>query len=132
MYSRSTRPLAGQAIVEFSLTVVLLFALILGVLDVGVGVVATQSLASAVREAARRGAILYPESGWETAAADAGRAAAFGIDLSRLALSVRTQADGGDTFVAVTGTYPFRPVAPYLTIGLSEVVLQSSSRMLVP
>jgi Flp pilus assembly protein TadG len=119
----------GQAAVEFALTIPLLLILIVGAFDIGRGVLATTSLANAVREAARAGAAAYPATGWETRAANHARSSATLLDFAALSINVAQVTAGGATFVTVTGQYRFYPIAPYLSMMQAEIPLTSSSRM---
>jgi Flp pilus assembly protein TadG len=119
----------GQTAVEFALTLPLLLILIVGALDVGRAVLASTSLANAVREAARAGAAAYPAAGWETRAANHASSSATLLDSSALSINVAQVTAGGATFVTVTGQYRFHPIAPYISMMQAEIPLTSSSRM---
>jgi Flp pilus assembly protein TadG len=121
----------AQSIVEFALTASLLLLLIIGVIDVGRGVLAFTTLANAVREGARMGVAAYPTPGWESQVAAHTRSTASLLDSADLTLSVADVTDGSSTFVTVTGQYRFHPIAPYLTMTLPEIPLTSSTRMRV-
>jgi Flp pilus assembly protein TadG len=117
--------------VEFALAMPILLMLLLGVLDMGRGVLAAAILGNAVREGARAGAIQYPASGWDTTARDRTQASAVLVNPADLTLNVAAQSADGSTYVRVTSTYIFRPLAPYITVALSAILLQSDARMLV-
>ena len=121
---------SAQAMVEFALTFLLLMMLMIGVLDLGRGVLTSVALTNAVREGARTGGILYPASGWDTQAANRVRATGAIIDPSVLTLTTVTESSGGSTFVRVSGQYRFRLIAPYITIMRSEILFNSTARML--
>jgi hypothetical protein len=104
--------------------------LILGVLDVGRGVLAVNTLNHAVREGARVGVVAYPASGWQTLATDRAGSSAFLLDPADLTLSAVSETDSGATFVAVSGQYRFHPIAPYITALLAELPLTTRTRML--
>src|SRR5207248_3197116 len=108
----------------------LVLTLMLGVLDLGRGVLANIVLANAVREGTRTGVVLYPASGWDTQAISRVRATTSILDQSVLTVTAAPETSGGSTFVRVTGQYRFQMIAPYLTIIRSELVLNSTTRML--
>jgi Flp pilus assembly protein TadG len=118
--------------VEFALAMPILLMLILGVLDVGRGVLAAATLEHAVREGARAGVTVYPASGWDTQVSDRVRSSAFLLEVAALTISVDTETPSEGTFVKVSSEYGFRPIAPYLTVVRSEIPLSSTVRMLVP
>src|SRR5205807_2360564 len=93
----------AQATVEFALAVPILLMLLLGVLDVGRGVLAAASLANAVREGARAGAVAYPVSGWDTQATARVSSAAFMLDPGQLSAAAAIDASGGASHVSVSG-----------------------------
>jgi Flp pilus assembly protein TadG len=124
------RRATAQSIVEFALTVPLLLLLIMGVLDVGRGVLAFTTLTNAVREGARAGVVAYPTPGWEAQVATRARSTAPMLDSANLTVAVAVATEGSATFVSVTGQYRFYPIAPYLTMLLAEIPLTSSTRML--
>jgi hypothetical protein len=101
------------------------------VLDMGRGVLAASTLGNAVREGARAGAVRYPSTGWDSAARDRTQASAVLVNLADLTLNVGAESTAGTTFVHVTSTYTFRPLAPYITVALSAIPIQSDARMLV-
>lgn len=117
--------------VEFALAVPVLLMLLLGVLDVGRGVLAAASLANAVREGARAGAVAYPAPGWDSQATSRAQSTAFMLDPADLAAAAVLDTTGGMTRVSVSGTYHFRLVAPLITLGVSDIPLSASARMLV-
>ena len=121
---------AAQALVEFAVVMPILLIFILGVLDVGRGVVAASSIANASREGARAAVVNYPAPGWDAEASSRARSAAVAIDSSLLSVAVSTEAQGGDTLVNVALSYPFRPVAPMVTMVASEIPLSAGARML--
>ena len=117
--------------VEFALAVPILLMLLLGVLDVGRGVLAAASVANAVREGARAGVVAYPAAGWASQATARARAAAFALDPGGLSVVAALDTSGGVSHVSVSGTYNFRLVAPFITAGVSDIPLNASARMLV-
>jgi Flp pilus assembly protein TadG len=128
MMGRTDRS-CGQSMVEFALILPLLLLLIVGVIEVSRGVLAITTLANAVREGARTGVVAYPTIGWENQATDRARSTAAFLDQAELTLSVVQVTEGGATYVAVTGQYRFRSIAPYITTTLAQIPLTSSTRM---
>ena len=122
---------AGQALAEFALTVPVLLMLMLGVLDVGRGILAMTTLANAVREGARVGVAAYPASGWQTQASNRAISTALFLDTSQMTLTVAQETSGADTYVRVTGQYTFRSIVPYITLVAPQIPFSSSARMLV-
>jgi len=102
----------AQALVEFALAIVVFMLLLLGSFDLARAYMAYTVASNAVRESARYGAAHYGETGWETAAVQAGRNLAVGIDGSTLLLSVDDAIVDSLTYVTATGSYPFRPLTP--------------------
>ena len=121
----------AQAMVEFALTLPLVLILMMGVLDLGRGVLTNIALSNSVREGARTAIAVYPASGWDTQAVTRTGASAAILDLSALTVTATTETSGGSTYVRVTGQYQFRLIAPYLTITRSTILLNSTTRMLV-
>jgi Flp pilus assembly protein TadG len=102
----------GQALVEFALAIVVFLLLLLGTFDLARAYMAYTVASNAARESARYGAANYGAAGWETAAVQAGRNLAVGIDGSALLLSVDDTIVDSLTYVTATGSYPFRPLTP--------------------
>lgn len=122
---------AGQALIEFALTLPILLILLLGVLDGGRAVLATIALSGAVRDGARVGALAYPEAGWEGLAIQRTReSAGGGLDVSSLQVTAQSQVTGDAIFIAVEASYRFQPITPLLSELTGPLDLPSSSRML--
>jgi hypothetical protein len=126
-----TSRLPGQSIVEFAVTMPILLMLILGVLDIGRGVIAAATLEHAVREGARTGIVAYPDPGWDAQVVDRVRSSALLLDVSALTVSVDTETASEGVFMKVSSEFGFRPIAPYITVVRDEIPLNSATRMLV-
>ena len=119
----------AQALVEFALALPVLLLLMLAVFDAGRVAVAAGSLSNGAREGARTAAVLYPAEGWESAAAARARSAMSALDLSLLSVVVTSESASGATYVELQTTYRFRPIAPVLTLGRTDIPMTASSRM---
>ena len=134
---RRGRTDAGQALVEFSLTIVIFMILVLGVFDVGRVVWNYNTLASAAREGTRyaivHGSASSAPSG--PAANDASVQAAVakyasGLNSGNLT-TTSTWLDGSNapgTRVKVTATYRFNSIFSSL-LGIGPFTMTSSSTM---
>ncbi|HEV7663383.1 MAG TPA: TadE family protein [Chloroflexota bacterium] len=104
----------SQALVEFALAISIFMLLVLGTFDLARAYLAYTVVTNAAREAGRYGAAHVGESGWQTAAAQAGVNLAIGVDTDPavLKLTVGTQPLDALQYITVTGTYQFRSVTP--------------------
>jgi hypothetical protein len=102
----------AQALVEFALAIVVFMLLLLGTFDLARAYMAYTVASNAARESVRYGAAHYGEDGWQTAAVQAGRNLAVGIDGAALALVVDTVEVDSLRYVRASGSYPFRPLTP--------------------
>ncbi len=148
--TRSNR--RGATIVELAIVLLLFLILVLGMLDLGIGVFRRQTLAQAARQGARQ-AIVHgaladrPEFGYVpwgpgtlTETADVGahpvvekiRPYLAGFDLSEVTIQAEWL-DGDHRFedrVRVTVSAPYRPMMTFI-FGNLEITLQGTSTMAV-
>lgn len=124
-------PPRGQAIVEFALTMPLLFLLICGTLDAGRAMLAWASLTSAVRDGARAGVVAYPGPGWVEQAVDRTSRNLVGIDPSALTVVVASDTGPDGTYVTVQATHHFRPLALLFLPEVVPITLSVNGRALV-
>lgn len=136
----------GAALAEAALVVTVILTLVLGMLDLGVGVLRNNILSEAARHGARQAAVhgkLADKLGkWGTTAidqpasasgvpiVDAVRPLLVGMDLNETRISV-TWIDGGndpEQRVRVTVTSPYRPMMAFI-FGNWTVTLRASSTM---
>jgi Flp pilus assembly protein TadG len=117
----------GQALVEFAFAVSVFMLLVLGTFDLARAYLAYTVVANAAREACRYGMAHVSETGWQTAARQAGLNLAVGVDPAELDLTVRTTiADAppyvGVTYISVSGTYRFHSVTPFVGAVLGDPI----------
>ena len=103
---RSLNDEKGQALTEFALVLPLLMAVLLAIVQFGIAFSHYLSLTDAVRAGARTAAVSRYESNPAAAAKDAVRAAADGLDASRLDVDVSSAWQSGSK-VTVSATYPY-------------------------
>lgn len=127
---------AGQAVVEFALTVPVLLLLLIGLVDMGRGFQAYTSLGNAVREAAREAAVHGADASvkWGPAANDANVVTAVRKRISGIPtqdVAVTSQWPSGSNAagkeVVVGATYAFRPIA-FALLGGWGVTLSATTR----
>src|SRR5207248_5521179 len=110
----------AQALVEFALAISVFMLLLLGTFDLARAYLAYTVVTNAAREASRYGAAHQSESGWQSAAVQAGQNLAVGVDPSELKLSVT--AGGSPTYITVTGAYRFHTVTPFVAALLGDPI----------
>lgn len=125
----------GQSLVEFALTVPLLILLMLGVVDLGFGIYAKNTIADAAREGCRYGIVLKKADGSLKTDADIRarvRQVSQGLDLSNDAQIVITPSPTRSHFnpIVVTVNYTYTPLSSFIVGGVS-VPLSSSASMMV-
>lgn len=123
-------PPRGQAIVEFALTMPLLFLLICGALDAGRAMLAWTSLTSAVRDGARAGVVAYPGPGWVQQAVDRTSQNLVGIDPSELTVLVSSDTSIDGTYLTVQATHDFRPLVLLFLPEVVPLTLSANGRAL--
>ena len=118
---------AGQAIVEFALTLPVLVLCVFGTLDLGRAVYAQFTLAYAVREGARQAIIETVSNG-----AVAGTVVAKALNLGLQAGDVTIGGRSAGSPVIVSATWVFRPITPVVSniVGAS-IVLSAQTSMTV-
>jgi Flp pilus assembly protein TadG len=127
------RRFRGNALVEFALGFLVFVALTVGLVELGRAVWTYTTVAHAARQGARfamaRGS-LNPASADDVAAAV--RAAAIGLDKSRLEVATRWESGverGG--FVQVTVRYPMELVAGKIVLPAAQIRLGARARVVV-
>jgi Flp pilus assembly protein TadG len=120
----------GASLVEFALTVPILLALMLGVVDAGRMVVAQMTMSNAARECARYAAIHWREAGYWNGAEAASANAAVGLNRPPYDEHVTLETVGGRQYARCRVEYVFQPAAPYFAMMASQVSLTAQSRML--
>ena len=121
----------AQAMVEFALTMPLLFVLIGGALDAGRAMLASVSLTNAVRDGARAGVVAYPSPTWMEQAADRTSQNLVGIDPAALTVAVSSETGMDGTHVTVRATHAFRPLALLFFPDVFPILLSANGRALV-
>jgi Flp pilus assembly protein TadG len=120
---------AGQAIVEFALTLPVLVLCVFGTLDLGRAVYAQFTLANAVREGARQ-AIIETVSDGAVVGAVVAKAASLGLQAGDVAISGSRNIAG--SAVTVSASWIFRPVTPIISnIAGASLVLSAQTSMTV-
>ena len=135
---RPTREARGQALVEFSLAIIVFLVMVVGIFDLGRGVFAYNGVAEASREIARVTAV-HPGDPVGTSAETVDRIAvqkalvpgmgtpAFACtDLYGSSLTLNGSDCGSGDFVKVTVTAPYRPMS-LLGFGTTFNLASSSS-----
>jgi hypothetical protein len=135
---RRHRSSAGQALVEFSLAIIVFLVMVVGIFDLGRGIYAYNGVAEAAREVARVTAV-HPGSPLGTSSQTADRIAiqrALVPDMGTPTFVCQdlyggTPADcGSGDFVKVTVTASYQPIG---LIGLGGTfTLSSSSSVVIP
>lgn len=119
----------GSTVIEFALTVPLLLALALGILQAGVLFFANAGLKNGVGEAARLSTLWPPRTDAQITAEL--KSKAFGIDKTKLPAPVITRGTSqGVPYAEITATYTV-PINLYV-ISLPSVTLQESRRVYIP
>ena len=116
----------GQELVEFALTLPILFMVLMGIFDMGRATYYNSVLYNAAREGTRYGVIgPYNPGGIETAA----RKLAIGLDPGILTVSSAYNASAKT--IRVTMTYVFTPVTPVVAsfYGADSVTITSQATM---
>jgi Flp pilus assembly protein TadG len=120
---KTIRPEAGQALVEFSLVIIILFFVVMGIFDLGRGIYAYNVVASAAREGAHYG-ITNPNQ--EKIRDQATRTAVLDLDRNRITLQCSPCTT--DKSLTVTVSYTFQPVtlffAPFTVTGKSTMTIE--------
>jgi Flp pilus assembly protein TadG len=96
--------------------------LVLGTFDVARAYFAYSVVTNAAREASRYGAAHSSETGWMTAARQAGMNLAVGVDASALTLNVATQQIDALPYIRVSGTYRFHSITPLVGALLGDPI----------
>jgi hypothetical protein len=124
----------GQDLVEFAITLPLLFMMLVGIFDLGRVVYYYSALTNTAREGARTG-IIYENDNTDIEAAICHYG--VGLDIgcpnpSMTAVKINLEPDGNDTVdhIRVTMTYQFKPVTPligrFFGIGETDTIPLSS------
>jgi Flp pilus assembly protein TadG len=113
---------SAQALVEFALTVVVFMLLVLGTFDLARAHLAYTVVANAAREASRYGAAHVGESGWDTAAVQAGLSLAIGVDPASLTLTAATTTIDSLPYITVSGIYRFHSLTPLVGALLGDPI----------
>lgn len=135
----------GQALVEFSLTVLIFVLLVMGILDLGRGIYMYNGVSQAAREIARVTSV-HPGTGLGTGSWTPSAEAQDVIDAQssiNWGLTVEdptcTEIDGAPaasclpgTWVKVTVTATYSPVTPMLIPLVGELPLTSTSSVQIP
>ena len=100
---------AGQAIIEFALTISLTLLLIFGMIDFSRAVYTASVIQWAAQQGARAG-IADPAADLNTVVGDAAKARLVGLDLENVGVNVGPL--GANKTVSVTITYPFQFITP--------------------
>ncbi len=128
----------GQALVEFSMVVLLLILIIVGVSDLGRAVFYSNSLSAAAREAARQAMICGSGPGVTDCTAQdlatknyiVGVAAGVPLTTSNITISPSSRSFG--TVVTVAISVDYTPITPLLTsIVGGPITLRAQSQMMV-
>jgi Flp pilus assembly protein TadG len=127
------RTARGQASIEFALVIPLFLLLVVGIFDVARAYVAATVVAACAREAARSGALHYPQPGWDTQARQAGLNLAVGVDASALSVTVtQTTIDASlQPYVRAEVTYPFRSLTPLIGTLLGDPLPLTASTVVL-
>jgi Flp pilus assembly protein TadG len=115
-------PRRAQALVEFALSITVFMLLVVGTFDLARAYLAYTVVSNAAREAARYGVVHSTESGWQTAAVQAGRNLAVGVDPSAVTLTPTTTTIDSLPYITVTGSYPFQPLTPMVAAVLGNPI----------
>ena len=143
MASKQPRP-RGQALVEFSLAIIVFLVLLMGVVDFGMAIYKYNGVSQAAREIARvasvhQGPLTFGTSTEITATVATqkklvpglGNPALLCTDINGVALTPSEMVDGkwcpSDAFVNVTVTAPFKAASPLVALGLQFTMQGSSS-----
>ena len=118
----SGRAAAAQALVEFALAIAVFMLLVLGTFDLARAYLAYTVVSNASREAARYGAAHAGESNWQTAATQAGKNLAVGVDQSSLSLTVGNTSMDALPYITVSGTYQFHSLTPFVGALLGDPI----------
>lgn len=113
---------SAQALVEFALAVSVFMLLVLGTFDMARAYLAYTVVSNAAREASRYGAAHVGESGWDTAAVQAGVNLAVGVDPSALSLTAATTGTSPYVYIRVVGTYRFHSLTPLVGALLGDPI----------
>jgi Flp pilus assembly protein TadG len=112
----------AQALVEFALAISVFMLLVLGTFDLARAYFAYTVVTNAAREASRYGAAHSSESGWMSAAQQAGMNLAVGVDTAALTLNVATQQIDALPYIRVSGTYRFHSITPFVGALLGDPI----------
>jgi hypothetical protein len=124
-----SRTARAQAIVEFALVVPLFFLLIVGIFDLSRAYVASTVVASCAREAARSGAVSWPQSGWDTQATQTCLNLAVGVDRATLSSGVKLSATS--PYVRADVAYPFHSLTPLVGTLLGDPIQLKASAVVL-
>ena len=113
----------AQALVEFALAVSVFLLLVLGTFDLTRAYLTYTVVSNSAREASRYGAAHLGQTGWATAAQQAGMNLAVGVDPSGLNLTVTTTQIDSLPYISVSATYRFHSVTPLVGAILGDPIL---------
>ncbi len=124
--SAARTPSVGQSLVEFALIATVFLLLLMGIIDLGRGVMAQNSLSHAAREGAHVG--LFMEKGKADIITAVNRQVGLGANLDNFGMEVVYMGKGGEldkkepgSTVTVTVTGDFRAVTPMMNAAIDAV-----------
>lgn len=129
---RVIRTARAQAILEFALVIPLFLLLVVGIFDVSRAFVAYTIVASCAREAARSGAVHYPDVNpdWRAQARQACLNLAVGVD--RAALHITVDPDPTlPSYVRAEVTYDFHSLTPLVGTLLGDPIQLKASTVVL-
>ncbi len=131
---------AGQAMVEFSLAIIVFLVLLMGVIDFGMAIYKYNGVSEAAREIARvasvhQGSLTFGNSSQITGVVATQKSLIPGLtspsfactDVNGAAVTLQSGKCPSTAFVSVTVTAPYRPVTPLLSLVGTWTMSGSSS-----